>query len=151
MATDLIELARQKKAAAEESLQNLQAEVERVRQDLAGWQEFIDRAEALASSPSPNGRKSTEGTKAPAAGGKKEGKVKVKKGSLVGHAAAMILAKGPQALRDIAAHLREKGLGGGAKDFPTALNTALWRRREDLFERKDGLYRLKTEEIEFVE
>jgi hypothetical protein len=43
MATDLIELAKEKKIAAEKRLEELQAEMKQVQQDVAEWKSFVEK------------------------------------------------------------------------------------------------------------
>ena len=63
----------------------------------------------------------------------------------------LIRAKGPQTLKTLVQELRDAGHGHGSDNYPNVVNSAIWRRREDLFERKDdGKYHLRTNEIEFV-
>jgi hypothetical protein len=136
MSNALIELAKKKKAAAEQIAQRLQEELRRAEQEVMEWQSFIDRAQSLASgSPPPSPKR-----------------VSVQRESIAGMCAKLVMAKGPLSLKSLVAELRNAGKGHGSDNFSTVVNSALWRRREDLFEKKeDGLYHLRTEDIDFVD
>jgi hypothetical protein len=119
-------------------------ETDRLQKEAEQWKDFILKYESLTrsvveedSTPSTNGH-TAEG-------------VKVKRDSLAGHCVRLILENGPLTLKSLAERLEAMGHGQGFKDFATAVNTALWRRRQDLFEKREKDYHLRTEEIEFVD
>lgn len=155
MSVKMIEQAKQKLATAEKRLQELEEEEARVRDDVAGWRDFILRAEGLAISTNGNSAKVVSdeqdaGDSPP--NGSEAGKVQVKKDSLAGLSARLILDNGPLRLKELVVHLTEIYKDAGIKDFPTALNTAIWRRREDLFIKDETKrYSLRTKEIQFVD
>ncbi len=52
-------------------------------------------------------------------------------------------------IKNLAAELQARGVGVEVKEFGTTVNTALWRRKKDLFDKKGGLVHLRTKDIEF--
>jgi hypothetical protein len=135
MSDSLISLAKEKQAAAEERLRELQAEMERARQEAEEWQVFIERAQGLMSGSLP----------------KQPKKITVQKGSVVAVCAVLIRDTGPRSLQELVKELREMGRGQGSDNYTSVVNSALWRRK-DLFEKKsDGLYHLLTREFELAE
>jgi hypothetical protein len=146
MSVRLIERARQRMEEAAERLIKLQEELARVREEVTGWEEFIRKAELLASAQEDQ----SAATSLP--NGYEVGMIHVKRDSLAGAAVRLIQEHGPLTLKQLTVHLIEMGKDAGIKDFPTAVNTALWRRREDLFAKgEDKRYQLRTREVQFVD
>ena len=79
-----------------------------------------------------------------------EGRVRVQSESWAGLAARIVLAKGPLTLRTIVNEIRATGKGETVRDLAATINSAMWRRYEDLFDKKGDLYHLKTKDIDFV-
>jgi hypothetical protein len=146
-------LALQKKHAAEKRLGALQDEMDAVKQQIAEWEEYIAKTDALLSdSPSnvsprvpENGRAESQ---EPSANGRA---VRVQKKTWAGMSARLLLDRGPLLLAELADALLQSGKGKDVNTFPTVLNSALWRRK-DLFEKKeDRRYHLRTKEIAFTD
>jgi hypothetical protein len=136
MSESLIELAKKKLADAEARLEKLDAEVQQAKQDAAGWLAFIERAEGLVSGTVP----------------KKPRKITVQKGSIAAACAVVIRDKGPRSLQALVQELRDAGMGHGSENYPSVVNSALWRRKHDLFEKRDdGLYHLQTRDFELLD
>jgi hypothetical protein len=149
MPENIIERARERKLAAEQALQRLQEQVEQTRQQIAEWEAFIAKAESLVGNAPLHEPAPEKEPESPSQNG--SGPVQVKAGSLVARAAAILLARGPLALKTLVAELQAQGVGAGVSGFQTNLNTALWRRRQDLFEKKEGIYYLRTPNFVIVE
>lgn len=155
MVVRMIEQAKRELAVAEERLRKLQEQEARAREDVEGWKDFVRRAEGLVASSDGNGTRTLSDEKdamTSLPNGYEPGKIHVKRDSLAGLCVKLIVDKGPLRLKELVTHLRTMGKDEGIKDFPTALNTALWRRREDLFTKDEAKrYILRTKEIQFVD
>jgi hypothetical protein len=146
MATDLVEMARARQAAAAARAEEFEEAAAEARQEVERLRIWIEMAESLAS-----GKAISDAAAREDSGGlfPEDGPVEVKGNSLVGWAARALSHHGAMPLKDLATILQQQGKGLGIREFPTALNSALWRRK-DLFERRDdGKYHLKTTKITF--
>ncbi len=147
-ASDFITSAEEKKAAAEKRLEELLLMVGNTKEEISEWSKLILRAESLADDMAFMASKNKP-AKEPSQNGV-NAKLKIRTSSLAGAAAKLLLESGPLSLTDLAVALMESGHGSG-ENFRTVLNTALWRRREDLFNKSaHGEVSLRTKDIEFT-
>lgn len=150
MAADVIEMARERSTALNQRVQELLAEVERARVELAQLDSFVAIGLSLLSPAEPQEAaredEKTEGTKA----GERP---KVLRDSYAGQAILLIRARGPLALKEIAQDLHtRKGAGAGElAAFTTSVNSALWRRKDVFGRTVGGGYCLVTDDIELVD
>lgn len=147
MDTSLIDAARHKRDRVAKRYDELAEQLEQVGKELAEWDAFISRALGLATAKVGKGRARAS------ANGQLSERIKVRNSALAGMAVKMILEKGPQTLDAIVESIRAKGFGKDADPdkFRATVNSALWRRLDDVFEKKDdGSYHLQTRDIELV-
>lgn len=141
MADKILELAKAKRDTSQKRLDQLREEMTRLESDVAGWDDFIARANQLANSPQD--------------GHERNGTVKnvtVQRDSIPDKAAALIRAAGrPMTLQEITNALREQGLGEGAANFRGVVNSALWRRQDDLFVKGDDGYDLRIRDYVVID
>jgi hypothetical protein len=153
----MIAQARERMVAAEQRVQELEDLITRTKEEANEWAMFIRRAEILMSGEQSNGAASEKSevqaseviVRRPDHAHEAEQQVRVKRDSLPGHAAKLIKEKGPMSLRELVDAMTADGVLRGKRP-DAVLNSALWR-REDLFERKDKKYHLRTLEYELVE
>ena len=82
--------------------------------------------------------------------------VTVRRGSLAAKVAIMVRDTGPQTIGTMARRIMDEDPVGyaGIEDFTkfqNTVNSAVWRRKEDLFERRGELIELRTREFVLVE
>ena len=146
MSSKLIEAARKRKAAAELARQQAQLELAAADQDVEKWTAFIEQAELLTNEGSgepPAKPRLPNGT---------AGKVQVKADSWAGRAALIIRTSGPMTVARLVEQLQTEGHGQGLNNFYNTVSSALWRRKEDLFDRdEDDRLILRTKDVVFVE
>lgn len=144
MSADLIGLAEQEKAAAEQRVQQLEEELARKRQEITTLQSFIEIGNRLSSALHPKQETQTS----PSANGAPP-KITVQSDSWAGLAAKLILSKGPLTLDQLMVELQAMGKGAKLKKPAASVYSALWRRK-DVFVQKAGVFNLLTKEIDFV-
>lgn len=169
MAINLIDSATKKRTLAQQEVARLQAQIEAAKQrleaatialaaatqELEKWQNFLFVADSLDTESTHAASSSGDAASSdgiPDSSSNGDGRVSVQADSLPGLAVKLILKYGPMELTDIVRELETAGRKAeGATDFRTLVNSALWRRQEDVF-RKDGkLYHLRTQNIEFLD
>ena len=93
----------------------------------------------------------SEGSGPPSEHRTRQGNVKVQRESIAGICAHLIKTKGPRSLATLVQELHDAGMGQGSVNYSGVVNSALWRRQNDLFAKDaDGLFHLQTTEVEFV-
>jgi len=152
MMNDFIIQAQTALAAAEERLARLRPQVDEAEKAVAKYRQFLATAEELSGSKfvPPVIQVSKDGLDHYASNGHV---VRVQTDGLCGLAAKLIQDHGPQTLTELIARLRGMGKDDtDAKNFRTVLNSALWRRRNDLFEMAGGKrYALRPGKIEYIQ
>jgi hypothetical protein len=143
-ASEFIALAKAKRDAADRRVSELAAELARAQQELHEWDIVLARVQSLAETP----QRSLPGLN----GTTLSHMVKVRARSIAGYAAKILLEKGPMPLGELTDAIAEmEPSAAKADNFRTVVNTALWRRREDLFDKsEDGVFSLKTDRVLLV-
>lgn len=149
--SDIIELAKEELAAAELLVAKIAEELDHATHKVKEWQSFIEKAELLEAQASGKRNSQKPALVYPPLAPDENGSVRVQANSLVGQAAKLVLAHGPLSLDRLVESMRTPNEEQGPKDFRNAVNSALWRRQDDLFMKKDNEYHLRTQDIEFVE
>ena len=147
MTIDLIERARQRITAAQRKRAELEAEKARLEEEVARLESFIETAATLAE-PGTN----TVPEVAPrAAAIEKSNRPQLIIGSHAEVAAKLILASGPRTLDQLLVEMQKMGREDG-ENFRANVSSALWRRKNDVFDRKDkeSPYTLRTTNFVFV-
>jgi len=148
MANPIIERAQARRAAAAQRLEEAKAQLSQVEAEIKGWDEFIAKAASLTNDKikMPEPAPALKPTTMPSSNGSV---VKVRKDSLAAYAAALLKDKGPLTIKEIADYLRD--YAKGTTNFAVVVNSAIWRRRDDLFEKKGKLVYLRTENVNVEE
>jgi hypothetical protein len=144
MGESLIDQARERKAQADRRADEAQAVVEQATKESREWQDFIEKAESLAIPQyTPPGVvfKRSNGSRLA---------IEVKRGTWPAKVAELIRNTGPLSMPVIAAHFAPSS--PGSPNLKTIINTAVWRRKDDLFEKKDdGLWHLRAKDFVLVD
>jgi len=152
--TDIISKATNRMLAFDNRAAQLQSVLDQVNAERKRLKDFIETARQLQDESNSGVDDGIDFTfpNMNLFGQVKHGPIHVRKGSLAARAATLIRHNGPLSVAQIGQILVSEG--DGVEDFGKFLNTinsAIWRRRDDLFERKGELVDLRTKEFELVE
>ena len=149
--TDHLSEALIRLAAAEERAAQLRSELEPIERDMAKLRQFIDIGRELFDQDfiAEGIARRVDASAKPISGS-----LALRSESLAGMAAALILRNGPMSIAAMARQLIEDGYKTADENFAkfqNTVNSAIWRRKDDVFERRGELIDLRTRTITLTE
>jgi hypothetical protein len=143
-----MEQAVQRMAEAERQEKALEAKLAAAKKNADEWRLVVAKMKTLTHDL-PNEKVATTGQDAVATAA--PGRVSVKAPTWAGRCAKLILENGAMSLGALVHELAVQGHGTEGKEFASSVNSALWRRKEDMFTKdEEGRYILRTREIDFL-
>jgi len=158
MTTNIIDRAKQKLSASQQRLEEIQAEKDRLDVEVTRLEAFLATAAMLADGDEADAPDASQ-TPLPVTPGNPlpgvTGAVALPQLVIGSHAAvaAQLLAdRGPLTLDQLLDAMLKMGRGVGDENFRSNVGSAIWRRRKDVFSRKDkeGPFTLRTTKFVYL-